>query len=278
MAVTKKMLSQYDVKLVTEWKCPREGEDLRALISMPNVPKPCHGNGMQPRTIFGPTTWNRMRKHAYSLADDTCEICGAKPENLRQRHGHEAFDIDYEKGTATFVRVFCVCSLCHIFGIHTGRASTLHKTGNVLCPKEALIAGAENAFRIAYEYNQDHPEADLRLYSTWLDYLKQDDLRPDMETLIDKYQVKFYEEDPKKTAKWGQWKVVVGDREYPTPYENEKAWKEAMEKQGEKDSARILQKNMEEKFSGGVYDELNAILNEPVENLNKNTIDISNNE
>ena len=35
-----------------------------------------------------------------------------------------------------------------------------------------------------------------------------------------------------------------------------------MEKQGEKDTARILQKNMEEKFSGGVYDELNRILKE----------------
>lgn len=251
--------SDYDIKLVTEWRCPEKGEDLRALISMPNVPKPTHS--LAPRTLLGASTWNHMRKRAYALADHTCEICGIKPENLRQRHGHEAYDIDYEKGTVTFRRVFCICSLCHVFGIHTGRASTLHKAGNVLCPKEALIAGAENAFKIAYEYNQDHPDADLRLYATWLDYLKQNDLREEMEQLIKKYKVKFYKEDPKKTAKWKDWVLKIGDKEYPTPYENEKAWKKAMEEAGKNDTARIMQKNMEEKFSGGVYDELNAIIN-----------------
>ena len=65
------------------------------------------------------------------------------------------------------------------------------------------------------------------------------------------------------------WKLIIGSKEYPTPYENEKAWKEAMEKQGEKDTARLLQKNMEERFSGGVYDELNKLLNESVENSDR---------
>lgn len=270
MSVPKTIREKYDIEYVTKWECPREGEDLRALISMPNVPKPCHL--LNPRNLLGATTWNHMRKRAYSLADDTCEICGRKPENLRQRQGHEAYDIDYEKGTVTFVRVFCIDSLCHLFGIHTGRASSLHKAGNPLCPKEALIEGAENAFRLAYEYNQDHPDADLRLYATWLDYLKQDDLKEPMEALIKKYNIKFYAEDPKKMAKWQDWKLIIGSREYPTPYKNEKEWKKAMEAQGEKDTARLLQKNMEEKFSGGVYDELNAILNEPVENLNKKVL------
>ena len=44
-----------------------------------------------------------------------------------------------------------------------------------------------------------------------------------------------------------------------------------MEAQGEKDSARIMQKNMEEKFSGGVYDELDKIIGD----INKNDIDIA---
>lgn len=254
--------SDYDIKLVTEWRCPREGEDLRALISMPNIPKPLQGHGCQPRTILGAATWNHMRKRCYALANDTCEICGAKPENLRRRQSHEAFDIDYAHGVMVFVRCFCIDSLCHLFGIHTGRASTLHKNGNILCPKEALIEGAENAFKIAYEYNQDHPDADLRLYVTWLDYLKQDDLREPIEKLIKKYDIKFYQEDPKKTAKWKDWKLVIGTKEYHTPYENEKAWKKAMEEAGKNDTARIMQKNMEEKFSGGVYNEINNILKE----------------
>ena len=73
MSVPKYIKDKYDIKYVTGWRCPREGEDLRALISMPNVPKPCHL--LNPRNLLGATTWNHMRKRAYSLADDTCEIC-----------------------------------------------------------------------------------------------------------------------------------------------------------------------------------------------------------
>ena len=81
-----------------------------------------------------------------------------------------------------------------------------------------------------------------------------------MEELIEKYSVKFYQEDEKKMADWPEWRLIIGEREYPTPYTCEKDWKEAMEEQGKKDTARLLQKSMEEKFSGGVYDELNKLL------------------
>ena len=259
MAVTKKILSQYDVKLGTKW-IPPEDDDLRPLIAMPNIPKPTHG--LAPRTLLETTTWNRMRKHAYAQAGDTCEICGAKPENLRHRHGHEVYSIDYEKGTVTFQRVFCVCALCHLGCIHTGRAITLYKQGNPLYPKEFLLEGAEHAFKIISEYNKDHPESDLRAYATFLDYLKVDSLKEPMKELIEKYDIKFYMEDEKKMAKWGDWKLIIGLKEYPTPYQNEKDWEEAMKKQGERDTSRIMQKNMEEKFSGGVYDELNKLLKE----------------
>ena len=86
-----------------------------------------------------------------------------------------------------------------------------------------------------------------------------------MEKLIEKYNMKFYEEDPKKMAKWSDWKLIIGNREFPTPYANQKEWEEAMKARGEQDTARILQKNIEEKFSGGVYDELNKIINETVD-------------
>jgi len=257
MSLSKKILKQYDVKLITKWS-PPDGDDLRPLIAMPNLPKPLHGQC--PRTLLGAGVWNQMRGHCYTEAEDTCEICGYKPDNLRNRHAHEVFEIDYEKGEARFVRAFCVCALDHLGCIHTGRAITLYKQGNPIYPKEFLLAGAEKAFKTIYEYNQDHPEADLRAYVTFLDYLKVDELKEPMEELIKKYDIKFYMEDPKKTAKWGTWKLFIGKNEYPTPYANEKEWEEAMKKQGEKDSARMMQKNMEDKFSGGVYDKLNEIL------------------
>lgn len=258
MSVPKYIKDRYDIKYVTEWRCPREGEDLRALISMPNVPKPCHL--LNPRNLLGANTWNHMRRRAYAMANDTCEICGEKPENLRRRHGHEVYEIDYEKGTVKFVRVFCICSLCHLGGIHTGRAITLFKQGNPLYPKEFLLEGAEHAFQIITEYNKDHPDVPIRAYRTYLDYLKQDDLREDMERLIEKYDMKFYAADPEKTADWKDWELIIGRNHYPTPYEDEKAWKEAMKKQGEKDTDRILQRRMDEIFSGELYDELNKIL------------------
>lgn len=250
--------SEFDIKFVTKWVPPSD-DDLRPLIAMPNIPKPLHG--VAPRVVLGTKTWNAMRKDCYAKADDTCEICGNRPDTPSRRHAHEVYEIDYEKGTAKFIRAFCVCSMCHLGGIHTGRAITLFKQGNPLYPKEFLLEGAENAFRVISSYNEDHPEADLRAYRTWLDYLKCEELREPMEALIKKYNMKFYAEDPKKTAKWKKWKLIIGAKEFPTPYANEKEWQKAMEEvNSKKDSARIMQKNIEEKFSGEVYEELNKIL------------------
>ena len=259
MGSVKKLIKEYDVKLITKWS-PPEGDDLRPLIAMPNLPRPTHA--LAPRTLLGTGTWNHIRKACYAEANNTCEICGDKPENLRHRHAHEVYEIDYEKGTVKFVRAFCICALDHLACIHTGRAITLYKQNNPLYPKEFLLEGAEKAFKTIAEYNKDYPEADLRAYVTFLEYLKCDELKEPMEELIKKYNIKFYMEDTKKMAKWKEWKLIIGDQEYPTPYKDEDAWKEAMEERGKQDTARILQKNIEEKFSGGVYDELNKLLKE----------------
>lgn len=245
-------MSKYDVKLVDGW-LPPKGGDLRPLVAMPNIPKPLHG--VNPRTLLGNATWNRLRKACYFNAHDTCEICGAQPENLRHRHGHEVYEIDYAHGTAKFVRVFCVCSLCHLACIHTGRAITLWKQNNPLYPTEFLLEGAEHAFKIIHDYNEDNPKADLRAYATFLEYLKHDELREPMEKLIEKYNIKFYKE-VEGMVDWGDWKLLIGTDEYPTPYKNEKDWKEAMEEKSKQDTARMAVNA----FQGKAYDELDKIL------------------
>lgn len=247
------MNNKYDIKLIKKWRPPKY-RDLHALIAMPNIPKPTHG--LAPRTLLGSSTWNYMRKAAYAKANNTCEICGAKPENLRHRHGHEVYEIDYEKGTVKFVRVFCVCSLCHLGCIHSGRALTLYKQNNPLYPKEFLLEGAEHAFKIINKYNKDHPKADLRAYVTFLDYLKCPDLKEPMERLIEKYKIKFYKEDMKNIADWKDWKLIIGNQEYPTPYEDEAAWEEAMIEKSKQDTAR----KAINRFEGGVYNELDSII------------------
>lgn len=230
------MEDKYDVKIVDGWIPPKDGSDLRPLIAMPNIPRPLHG--VNPRTLLGTSMWNSMRRRCYADANDTCEICGRKPEKLSQRHGHEVYKIDYANGTATFCRVYCLCSLCHLGCIHTGRALTLWKHDNPLCPTEFLLEGAEHAFKIIHEYNQTGPEVELRAYATFLDYLKHDELREPMEKLIDKYKIKFYKE-VEDMVEWNKWKLIIGDTEYPTPYASEKEWKDSMDEREQKDTARI---------------------------------------
>jgi hypothetical protein len=122
------------------------------------------------------------------------------------------------------------------------------------------LQGAEHAFKIVSEYNRDNPEADLRVYSTFLDYLKHEELKEPMEKLIDKYNIKFYE-TPEDMVEWKDWKLLIGNNEYYTPYADKEEWKSTMEEREKKDSARIIQKNLE-KFSGGVYDDIRKILSE----------------
>ena len=258
-------MKDYDIKLVDGW-VPPKGDDLRPLIAMPNIPKPLHG--VNPRTLLGSSNWNKMRRACYAAADDTCEICGYKPENLRQRHGHEVYEISYSQGTAKFIRVFCVCSLCHLACIHTGRALTLWKQNNPLYPTEFLLQGAEHAFKIITEYNKDNPKADIRAYSMFLEYLKYDGLKEPMEKLIKKDDMKFYTEVT-DMVEWGDWKLLIGENEYPTPYQNEKDWEEAMKERSKNDTARMAVN----RFDGEVYNELDKIIKEE----NDKPIDTSNN-
>lgn len=217
-----------------------------------------------PRTLLGATTWNYMRKSCYANANDTCEICGYKPDNLRQRHGHELYSIDYANQTATFERCVCLCYRCHCQCIHTGRALTMYKKGSPMFTKEVLLEGAEHAFTIIHSYNEEHEgEEPLRLFSTWLDYMKQPELKDDMERLIKKYDIKFYRAAAKweKRKYWGNWKLIIGNKEYKTPYENFEAWKKAMEKNNIKQYGSATGRG-EDPFKGEIYDEIDKILKE----------------
>lgn len=247
----KKLADKYGLSLeyVTSW-APPSGDDLRPLIAMPNIPRPCHS--LAPRTVLGATEWNKMRKECYERANDTCEICGECPEDKRKRHAHECYLIDYEKGTCTFVGVFCICALDHLGAIHTGRAITLYSKNSPLVTKEFLLEGAEKAFSLIHAYNKEH-DADVRLYSTYIEYLKHDELREPMLELIKKYDAKFYSEDPKKIAPWGEWRLILDGEEYPTPYKNEKEWEKAMEK-----------KTYNDKFGKGVEINVRPLTDEEV--------------
>ena len=245
---------EYDIKQVIQWKLPDE-KDLRSLITMPNIPKPLHG--VAPRVVLGNVWWNRARNVCYLAAQDTCEICGAKPEEKRNRHAHELYKVNWRLGETEFIRPVCVCYNCHCLCIHTGRAITLYKKNNPIFPADTLLAGAEHAFTIISSYNADHADRPpIRAYGTWLEYLRQPDLEKPMRELIDKYGIKFYVENPKRMAKWGEWRLKIGEKYYPTPYANEKEWAEAMEKASKTDTYRQVKSPL----TGGIFDTIDEII------------------
>ena len=199
----------FDIEKVKQWQCP-EGTGI-PLITMPNVPRPLHGKGMQPRTIFGKSTWDFMRKSAYYNAGYKCEICGREPEK-GDLHAHELFSYNYDKQTGKFERVVAICRTCHD-GIHSGRLITMFKNKNPLYPKSYVLRVVE-------------------------------------------YDIKFYEEDVPKHKRWKGWKVIVGKNTYNSPYKSQGDWQEAMKEASAKDNMR----NVPDPFSGGVFDEIDKIV------------------
>lgn len=218
----------FDIKAINNWKAPIEDDDPVKILSMPNVPKPLHT--MAPRTILGGPTWERMRKRCYYDAGYKCEACGYEPEKGKL-HAHELYEVDYDKCTSKFVRCVALCNKCHTEpGVHTGRAYTMYKQGNVLMPRQKLLEGVEHIFKLVNEYNQHRPEGEeeLRLFATFVQYWKDNTLREDMERLIKQYNIKFYNVPPTETERWGEWKLIIGNKEHPTKFASMQEWEEAM--------------------------------------------------
>lgn len=246
------------VTKVKRWKAPSKN-DVRVL-GMPNIPKPLHGPGCQPRTIVGATKWNQMRLRCYENAGYKCEVCGFQGEpGKAQLHAHEIFDIDYEKGTSTFVRLACLCPKCHLSFIHSGRALTMFKNHNPIYSKEKLLEGAEHGFKLIAEYNKTHKQK-IKVFSAMADYLRQPELEEDMDKLVKKYGISFYSpiSVKKGAAKWEDWRMVYNGQEYRTPYKDEEAWAKKMDELNTRDSRGEMTKRM----SGGVFDEIDKILQE----------------
>lgn len=245
-------------KKVTKWKVPPKN-NVRVL-GMPNIPHPLQGPGCQPRTIAGAKVWDQMRKKCYEDAGYKCEVCGYKHQFLADLHAHELFDIDYEKGTSTFVRLICLCKKCHLYFIHSGRALTMYKHGDPLYSKEKLLDGVEHGFKLISEYNKTHKRK-IYVFFAIAVYMEEPELKAPMEELISRYHIEFYKPVAgKKQAKWGDWRMIWNGKEYKTPYSNSAEWESKMEELNKKGDKFGTKKRM----SGGVFDEIDKLLNEEV--------------
>ena len=243
------MDKEYNIIQVERWECPVKSG--APILTMPNIPHALHGEGLQPRTILGKTTWDHMRKRCYYEAEYKSEITGEVPPK-GQLHAHELFSYDYDKQEGVFQRCIALTKREHDF-IHSGRLLTMFNNGVAYYPKSYVLDVIENGFRIISDYNKEHPnDLPLRCFSTILDGLKNPDLAKELAELIEKYDIKFYEPHIPRHKRWKGWHVIVGNKRYDTPYANQRQWKAAMDVYNSKDTVR----NSKSPFAGDAYKEL----------------------
>ena len=72
------------------------------------IPKPLWGEN--PRTAFGKSGWDRIRKQVYKDAGYRCEVCGGRGHH----HPVEAHELYiFEPGLVTCVGIIALCPMCH---------------------------------------------------------------------------------------------------------------------------------------------------------------------
>ena len=243
-----------------QWIAPNESG--AGLLTMPNIPLPVHR--LAPRTVLAPEVWIDMRRRCLERAGNKCEICGAENSN----QAHELYDIDYAHQFVKFRRCVCLCELCHMRCIHNGRALSMYKRGDPEMTKEKLIEGAEHAFRIIHEYNSTHRSSEpLRAFSTWINYMKQPGLEEPISKLIKQYEMQFYFASQKcyDEEHWSNWRLIIGNMEFPTPYKTWDDWKACMnlynaQEQIIKSVSPSFINNGNDHGKGSEYDYLRTIL------------------
>lgn len=243
---------EYEPVEITHWEVPPVN-DVR-LLGQPTIPQPLHS--CNPRSLLGNKWWNSERKHCYQRAHYKCEVCGHQgTRGEGDYNAHELYDIDYENHRDRYIRTVCLCPACHEGFIHCGRQLSLYKHRNPLVTREGILRNAEHGFKLIDEYNKTHDDI-IRVNDTWLDYLKEPTLKEDMLALFKKYNIKFYYAKPEhmRGRVWGEWRLVIGGREYEPIYKTKDDWRERF------DASHDTIYNYKSNLTGGVFDEVDKIL------------------
>jgi hypothetical protein len=86
------------------------------LLLMPPIPPDLYG--INPRSIEGPTWWDKERRAAFQRACNVCEACGTHrldAEYHQWLEGHETYAFDYKKHETTYTGTVALCHACHWF-------------------------------------------------------------------------------------------------------------------------------------------------------------------
>lgn len=169
-----------------------------SILLCPNVPKPLHR--LAPRNIYGDVWWNKTRKEAYASTDYHCKACGVHKLKAKFRQwleGHELYEVNYQKGTATYIHTVPLCHGCHNY-IHDGRLTVLLQTGKIHHGKyAAILQHGDNVLKEAGLKKMTRNERELEFQGL---------------------------EKKGKIAPWHKWRLILDGKEYPTPYKNYEEW------------------------------------------------------
>lgn len=172
------------------------------LLLHPNIVKPLHG--VNPRSIYGSAWWNRTRLLTYKSTEFHCAACGVSKWEARSRkwmEAHEVYEIDYQKGRATFKEVVPLCHYCHNY-IHDGRMTHLLEKGLLHHAKfVAVIKHGDSVLRKAGLERLTHRERELEVQAL---------------------------EAAGKLCRWSQWRLILDGKEYEPIYKSYAEWVQAM--------------------------------------------------
>lgn len=145
---------------------------------------------------------------------------------------------------------------CHVGFIHSGRMLTMYKQGDPLTTTESVLNSIEHGFKQIKQWNDDHyGEEKLRVYYAVIDFVDDPAVGEKVRELIDKYEIEFYMPDgklfPKGNPVWIGWKLIIGNKEYPSPFHSRKEWEDTMAENNAKQlEARRSWINRFKKFEG----------------------------
>lgn len=208
------------------------------ILTHPNVPPPLHG--VAPRVVMGQAWWDMVRKEAYARHGQRCHACGEHRHDVKgsRKHleAHENYEIDYERGTVTFLNAVALCPYCHRF-IHTGRLFALWEKREV-GTRYALTILDHGFYVLGLAGAQDQAFWFTHVFYSMLTN------RESYEVALERARTNGLLTTVTGTpVEWGAWRLIIGDREFGPKFESQEAWAEhydAQDNVSEKRASALL--------------------------------------
>ncbi len=192
----KEKLKESKVK-IKAWKADPK------ILLCDNIPMPMHG--VAPRNKMGGPWWEKTRKEAYKSTGFCCAACGVHKSVAKFRQwleGHEVYEVDYKKGTITYLKTVPLCHLCHNY-IHDGRLRALLAKCKITHKKfTAIIQHGDQVLSSAGLKRKSYEDREMDVTSKILN---------------------------NKTASWSKWRLIVDGKKYPPKFKSEYALRKAFE-------------------------------------------------